>query len=257
MATPPDERPRVFSSMPSRASLGAQASHFALPTRGKVQVIPGMGFSSLLCFNFNHLWATALNWAAAGATDYFCLHHDDIEVRTHGWLDVMVEELRRVGAAVLSAVVPIKNDTGETSTAWETDNEWAPRKLTLPQCWALPTTFCAKDLPPECKGGRLLVNTGLMLVDVTRPEFLEADECGCLKAFFTIDDSVTKNGGGWEPRVKPEDWNFSRMCDRLGLPVYATTRIHLLHHGHNAWANYRPDEEGLDAAKAKEAETHG
>lgn len=239
--------PRVFAAVPTRGhEAQVMQGHFALPTAGGALVVPGSSRSSLLAHGFNVLWATALAWQKAGAADYFLLHHDDVEVRTPGWLDVMLAEMTRVGAAVLSAVVPIKNGTGETSTAVETRCPWNPRRLTLAECLRLPRTFSGADV-----GGQLLVNTGLMLVNLSRPEWHETVsmfEFGVtteeLRFKFQIRDRIVPRPDGiLVAEVRPEDWEFSRECNGHGLPVFATTAVRLIHHGGFGWPNYAPDGE--------------
>lgn len=236
-------KPRVFLCMPTYGGVHGEAamSHFALPTRGECQVIPGFAKSSALCYGFNRLWAQALNWAREGMLDYWCLHHADVEVKTHGWLDIMVAEMRRTGAAVLSVVQPIKADGGHTSTALETGNPWGPYRLTLADLGPLPATFSAADcakLRADCKGP-LLVNTGLMLVDLARPEWREIRKAdGSLVFHFNMEDQVYElPSGDFKARFKPEDWNFSRACALHGLPVYATTLIDCLHWGELGFPN--------------------
>jgi hypothetical protein len=232
-------KPRVFSCIPTRGTghCAALQSHYALPTRGGTEIIPGMAVSSLLCHGFNLLWAAALNWHRAGVVDYFCLHHD--EIRTHAWLDVMIEELKRVGAAVLSVVQPIKDDSGNTSTAIEPRDPWRPQKLTLAELATGPETFCASDFPGY--KGPLLVNTGLMLVDLARPEFHAVNDAGELSLCFHIADRVILGkDGNYVAQVRSEDWEFSRMCHARGLPVYATRKVECLHHGDRGFTNQPP-----------------
>lgn len=232
----PDTRPRVFSVMPSRCSahMLAAASHYCLPTRGAVEIIPGMSLSSLLTHGFNLTWATALNWHKAGIVDYFLMHHDDIEIRTHGWLDLMVSEIKRTGAAVLSVVQPIKDGSGSTSTAVDNGGYWAPRKLTLDEIGMMPETFCAKDTRWPDKA--LLINTGLMLIDLSRPEWWSKRNAdGSFYFHFNIADRIIEVDGEAKAQVAPEDWNFSRLC--RGLPVYATRKIECFHHGDYGFSN--------------------
>jgi hypothetical protein len=239
-----DERPRVFLAMPSRGAgrVEAAASHYALPTCGAVEVIPGYATGSLLGLSFNLCLANALNYARAGAINYFCLHHDDIQVVTPRWLDILVTEMERTGAAVLSVVQPIKDTSGYTSTAVETPDPWRPRKLTLAECGRLPETFSAADLPallPDYQGP-LLVNTGLLLLDLSRPEWTAARrlEDNSLYFRFSIDDRIAEGPDGqFRAEVKSEDWNFSRLCHEQGLPVYATRLIECLHWGDWAFSN--------------------
>jgi hypothetical protein len=223
--------PRVFSTIPTRGqgNVAAIQSHFALASRGEVEVIPGMAVSSLLCQGFNMLWAAALTLHEHGIADYFLMHHDDVEVTTPGWLDVMVREMRSAGAAVLSAVVAIKDDSGDTSTALETGNQWAPRRLSLAECHAREETWTESGL---------LVNTGLMLVDLARPEFHAADESGELRFSFAIQDRIVRQpDGSLRVQTRPEDWEFSRRCRRHLLPVYATRKVEAIHHGDRGHTN--------------------
>lgn len=237
--TQPDTRPRVFSVMPSRGSahMLAAASHYCLPTRGAVEIIPGLSLSSLLTHGFNLNWATALNWHKAGIVDYFLMHHDDIEIRTHGWLDLMVNEMKRTGAAVLSVVQPIKDGSGSTSTAIDNGGYWAPRKLTLDEIGMMPETFCAADTKWPDK--TLLVNTGLMLIDLSRPEwresYIDKDGCKALRFHFNIADRIIDVEDELRAQVAPEDWNFSRLC--RGMPVYATRKVECFHHGDYGFSN--------------------
>lgn len=236
-------KPRVFSVIPSLGTGHGTAwlSHCTIPTAGKVDIIPGQSASSLLAYGFNSLWAAALDWARAGVIDYFLMHHSDIQIVTPCWLDVMLEEIKREEAAVLSAVVPIKDGSGLTSTAVETGDVWNPRKLTLRQCRELPTTFSFKDLPNP--GPALLVNTGLILVNLHREQFHKTNADGVYDIFFTIGDRVVRGkDGSSKAQVNPEDWEFSRRCHAAGLRVFATRAVRLTHHGNNEWPNWLPEE---------------
>lgn len=247
--TKADARPRVFLCMPSlgECRVEAAASHYALPTRGKCEIIPGLSTSSLLCFGFNLNWATALNWQRAGMIDCFAMLHSDVQVLTHGWVDVLVAEMKRVGAAWLSAIVPIKDDTGLTSTAVESGNPWAPRKLSLEEIGRLPETFRAEDVPGNA--GPLLVNTGCWIADLSHPAWRRTRTDGSLAFHFNIADRLMpKEDGELVAQVKPEDWQASRLAAELGAPVYATTKVELLHHGDRAWSNKPPRPEPLALA---------
>lgn len=232
------ERPRVLLCMPTRgdARLEAAQSHFALATRGKCDLVPSMTASSLLANAFNRMWATALNFARAGAVTHFLLHHDDIEIRTPGWLDVMVEEMQRVGAGVLSVVQPIKNTSGLTSTAMGlADDPWYNRKFKLSEIATLPETFCAADT--RWPQSPLLVNTGLMLVDLSLPAWTRKNADGSLRFRFQITDRIVEEEDEFRPQVRPEDWAFSRDCWDEGVSVYATRKIDCHHWGMVAFTN--------------------
>src|SRR5689334_17640784 len=79
--------------------------------RYEVDVCPGIG--TLLPTNCNRMLCSALN---ARKYDWFAMLHDDIEPPPF-WVDILIDEAERYGADVVSAVVPIKDDSGATSTA--------------------------------------------------------------------------------------------------------------------------------------------
>src|SRR5436190_23681331 len=88
--------------------------------------------TSLLCLNRNRLWCEALN-RRAGKTPitHFLFLDADVAPVDHDWFEVLLREMRRHGAQVLGAVVPIKNGSGLTSTARESDDAWHPKHVAL------------------------------------------------------------------------------------------------------------------------------
>lgn len=249
---PPERKPLVVHGTPSRGEIQVQMSrnlHFA--TLGGCRIVDPYSGGSLLGRMFNNLWCNALNLREAGAADYFLLNHADVEVRTPGWLDLMIAEMRKVGAAILSGVVCMKTPGDlpagqrETSTAMHIPGTWRTRKLSLAECWQLPKTFCADDVRaawPRMGSTNLVVNSGLLLVDLSRPEFLRADEDGELEFFFTVQDRCSRDAEGrWKADSWSEDWDFSDRCNAAGLPVYATTVIDVIHHGGGQWSNQPPE----------------
>lgn len=172
---------------------------------------------SLLTWNHNRLLALALNMKAAEGLTHLLIMHSDVEPQTPDWLDILENEMGKSEADVLSAVIPIKDGFGVTSTAIDIGPDiWAPVRLTLRQVSTLPPTFTAD---------KLLLNTGLMLIDLRRPWV----ECG---ACFTIDDQLRQNEQGqWVAKVASEDWNFSRAAALCGARLYATSAVQLIHHG--------------------------
>jgi NAD(P)-dependent dehydrogenase (short-subunit alcohol dehydrogenase family) len=90
---------------------------------------------------------------------------------------------------VLSVVSPIKSNKGLTSTAVNSDH-WRPRRYTLKEMAAMPPTFTLPDL---------LINTGLMLVNLSGPWVEEV----C----FDVNNLVYKAPNGrWKSEMEPEDW---------------------------------------------------
>lgn len=179
---------------------------------------------SLLGRCFNECWVHALN--KRPEVTHFLMVHADIMVLTPKWPQKMVELMTINKADVLSAVMPIKTPKMVTSTALETDDPWNPRKILIEELQLYPQTWTQPDL---------LINTGLMLVDMRKP-WVE-------KVYFTIDDQIRKDETGkWIAECKPEDWNFSRMVKAEGGTVWATQEIKALHWGRRPHANWVTDE---------------
>ncbi len=188
---------------------------------------------SVLCYGFNSLWANALNLRdhPTYPATHFLMMHADIVPITDRWLDIMLGEMDKVQADVLSAVVPIKNEQGMTSTARDTD-PWNPLRFTMTEIATRPSqTWTQPDL---------LVNTGLLLVDL-RKDWVE-------KVLFTMRDAILKDDDGTYRAVfAPEDWEFSRQARALGARIYATTMVELNHvgraqyHSRSVWG-YPTDE---------------
>ncbi len=176
--------------------------------------------SSLLTWCFNSAWATALNLKEQEGLTHFLLWHADIRPRGDDWLDRFVAEMEATEADVLSAIVPIKDQRGLTSTAADTD-PWRPIRITQRQAHDLPETWTAPWL---------LFNTGLMLVDFRKPWVY--DVC------FTMNDRIVRDERGmWTAMVEPEDWHFSRQCRQLGVRALVTRKIVVDHFGTGCWGS--------------------
>lgn len=167
---------------------------------------------------------------------HFAMLHDDIQP-ADGWIDTLLEEMNRVDADIISVVVPLKENSGLTSTAIDTD-PWRPRRLTMREVAKLPETFNGWDARNLGLGSDhlselwpcLLVNTGCWICKFT-DEWAE-------RAFFHVRDKIIRVNGHFEPRVAPEDWEFSRWAHNEGLKVYATTKVHLTHSGTAQFQNW-------------------
>lgn len=187
------------------------------------KIIPYEHRSSLLAHTFNHLWAQALMARTTHGVTHFLMLHNDVIPLDPKWVSILYHEMQRVGGSVISAVSPIKDSRGLTSTALETYSVWAPRRLTMKEIVKMPETFTSEDL---------LVNTGMLLVDI-RGEWVK-------DVFFTIRDGMMRNeeATNFIPTVEPEDWAFSRQVKKLGVKVYATTKVKLLHQGSFRYPNF-------------------
>src|SRR5688572_12707397 len=91
--------------------------------------------SSACAMTMNTLWIQAIEMAEAGHIDRFLMLHSDIAAENY-FLDKMVDIMDRTGADVLSAIVPIKDNFGYTSTALDeqmgdVDPKYRVRRLTM------------------------------------------------------------------------------------------------------------------------------
>ena len=157
---------------------------------GKVTCVEHGG--SLLAQTFNSFWCSALCLQEAGEEiTHFAMLHDDI-VPESGWLELLYEEIEACGADVLSAVVPLKDSYGLTSTAISgPDNPFIrERRLSLEEVYRLPETFTIEDTGYLDR--MLLANTGCWICKFDRPWRKEEDENGDLKVFFTINDRIRR-----------------------------------------------------------------
>jgi GT2 family glycosyltransferase len=195
---------------------------------------------SILPRAFNLLYAHALNERKNG-TSHFCLLHDDI-VPEPLWLDKMMRIMEEHDADVLSVVVPIKNEKGLTSTALDLavgdeDQHWRVKRLTLNEIY--------NDYEPTFTHEKLLVNTGLMLVNLRKP-WVE-------NVWFAFEDKIVPDPrapGNFKAVGVSEDWFFSRRARELGAKLYATREIAVRHAGSieysntSAWGSLRKDATG-------------
>ena len=228
--------PTVFACMPTHSHLVDMKANAALqhPTiRNDVKVKLGQRTSSLLATGFNRYWCQALN----ERFDYFAMLHADI-CPAHGWLDILMDEMKATGADVMSCVVPFKEATGLTSTAiGDPEQTWKPRRrLTMKEVALLPDTFDAADA--GYPGDVLLVNSGCFLVDLSKPWCRELNEDGSAKFHFTINDRIVNTRGQFLTEVESEDWFASRQWARMGVKVLATKKVVLNHRGVFGYPNY-------------------
>lgn len=209
--------------------------------------------SSLLAAGCNHLWCDALNNRERHNLKWFVLLHADIAPE-QWFVDKMIDIAEKNDADLLSAVVPIKNMEGITSTALSGPDSFTRlTRLTMKQIQHpnFPKTFDWWDafnalsckLPEDLriefpeegdvsKKPFLLVNTGCMVCRLDRP--------WSHQAYFTINDRIVPGmGGTFKAEVEPEDWFFSRRVAELGGKVMATSEITLEHVGSMAFYSNR------------------
>jgi hypothetical protein len=153
--------------------------------------------------------------------------HDDVRP-SPGWIDVLIDELDRTGADVVSAVVAIKDDRGLTSTGIRNCQTGAIRRLTMTEVLRLPETFGVDEvtdagirLPEEDE--ILVVNTGLWVCRWD-PAWRER-----MPGFQSIDRVKRADDGTWHAPSLSEDWWFSEWCARRGLKLRATRKVLAVH----------------------------
>jgi hypothetical protein len=219
--------PKVFLALPHYSTIHAHAlpGLFAAAPTGATATVNLEG-GSLLSLVFNRLWCRALNERSEQGYTHFAMHHSDIQAPV-GWMDVLLEELEKHRADVLSAVVAIKDYRGLTSTGYRPDDLGPITRLTVKEVDRLPETFSIDDLGRP--GHWLMVNTGLWICRFTEP-WIE-------KVCFNVCDAIVEQDGLFHPRCLPEDWNFSGFCARQGLKVMATRKLRVLHHGDSGFPN--------------------
>ena len=178
--------------------------------------------SSLLAYSFNMMWARTLNERESQGVTHFLLLHADI-VPENFFLDKMMSIMQSKQADVLSVVSPIKNMTGLTSTAIESEDPWKPHRLTLREIYdpAMDETFTHP---------KLLVNSGCLLVDIRKPWVNHVK--------FSIQDLVRKNENGlFEATAFSEDWYFSREARFHQARIFATREVKIQHIGQMEFGN--------------------
>lgn len=202
----------------------------------KVRKRPESG--SFLPYVFNKLWCEALNGYKVGTYDYFVMLHADV-IPEFYFVDKLVNILQENSADIVSVVIPLKENTGITSTALGGDGPWEIKKrLTLKEVHRLPPTFCAKDCGHK---GPLLVNTGCFIVDLSK-EWTKTH-------YFTMESDIIHANGKYEARAtRPEDWNMSRNAYAAGARVYATYEVEAYHFGNMYYGNNTPY--GIDSEKS-------
>lgn len=192
--------------------------------------------SSLLDSNCTALWGHALNTHRRGKRlAYFALLHSDVQPEPF-WLDLLVQELEATGLDLLSAVVPIKDGNGRTSTAVGDigpDAFGCGYRLTMREVHRLPETFTAADLGLAA-GKCLLLNTGCFVCRL--------DESWAKDVWF---DGRTRmrfdpERDAYVTEADPEDWRFTRALQRLGLKAGATRKVTLTHRGPRDHGNAEP-----------------
>lgn len=225
--TAPRKSIAVMLAMPMRpgeqVTAQAAAAFYGYPCldRSDINLLYCQSSSSILPLTFDLLWAQALMHHDRGEITHFAMIHDDV-VPGADWLRVLLGEMRTHDADIVSAVVPIKDARGLTSTGIDdTGDVWNPRRLTLTEVHERPTTFTDPAI---------LLNTGLWVCDLSRPWVKATTPEGELVASFHQRNRIVQGGDGWKAECRSEDWEFSRLVRSAGgTRQYATRTVGLYH----------------------------
>lgn len=206
---------------------------------------------SILTQTFNELFCEALNGVEREGFTHFAMLHNDIVPSTN-WLSTLIDEMEECDLDAISAVVPLKNQKGLTSTATDTPGyPWGVHRLTMREVMELPPTFTAQDVPHRQQDACLLLNSGCWVMRIDKPwvqglHFRQQDRIvWCL---------ATKS---WAAQSISEDWDFSRQLATRGCRVAATRKVALYHqfpqyNNQTAWGDWEHDQDFLDGEKETE-----
>jgi hypothetical protein len=201
------------------------------PTAG---VFESHGFTvagfSLTQHSFNLALVEALEARDRHGVTHFGMIHSDV-LPDGPWADILHGQMEAAGLDVLSAVVPIKNDAGDTSTAVGSRSDpWAiKRYITLRDEKRLCPTFTTEDVARD-DDEFLMVNTGLWLAKADLPLWDDF-------AFEVKTRIVTNENGKRVAQCRPEDWEWSRRMDADGVKYGATWAVRLGHKGTKVYRN--------------------
>ena len=192
----------------------------------------GIGFVDM-----ERLWADAHNMAARGEITHFAMLHSDINPEA-GWLDMLLEVMDERDADLVSAVCPIKDNRGLTSTGiGDACDPWVPcRRFTVRDLADMPDVFNAAEA--GYPGRILLHNTGCWVADLRKPLFFETDDNGELIAHLQFRQRIIQDSKGeWGAQGESEDWFFSRALHMLNANTFIARKVALTHRGPNDFPN--------------------
>lgn len=250
--------------------------------------------SSALTMNCNQMWAEALDMRDKFRKDvlertdlpddkkynlkWFAMCHADI-VPEEMWVDKLIKIADERGLDMLSAVVPIKDTKGISSTAIEVEgiDHFPFMRISQAQIWDknFPVTFTKEEVVNALTGNvnqepdlrhddfpnmplaigkhlqtpslaqyplddiNLLLNTGCMIIRLDK-DFAD-------RVVFHILNGINKTPEG--KRVTffyPEDWYVSRLIAKEGGRIAGTKAIQVKHYGVAEYNNYETWGEPID-----------
>lgn len=224
---------RIFVAIPSYGNVihsDILPAFMDASKKDRVAHLSMLNLSSLtMCYNL--LFAKALNANKAHGLTHFLLWHSDIVPLEIGWLDRLTELMNEYKADIMGVFSPLKDHTGTTSTSIDLlEEERDPDKENI-------VRYTLKDLyenhPPTFTHERLILNTGLLLIDLRKKWLHDGDPM-----FFQYSDSIIKDkDGDFQVRGLPECIHFSRAARKKGAKLYATREIKIKHWGATGYPN--------------------
>lgn len=212
--------PIVFIGIPHSGVIATDALPGLMRASSSVMYGIERQGSSALTRNFNMLLLQCRQ--SNPHPTHFGLHHSDI-VAQPGWLDILMGEMAKYDADVVSTVMPIKDERGFTTTGAFSDDFTKIKRFTMREIEALPETFTAPN------GRALAVNTGLFVMRTDRPWFE--------RLAFRFEDEIVERGGQQMVLCRSEDWLMSEFLAREGARVWATRKVKAYHVGQFAFPN--------------------
>ena len=198
--------------------------------------------SSLLPTNHNQLLCDALNARSTDGVTHMAMLHADV-VPCWNWIDILMAEMADHDLDAISAVVPLKNGKGLTSTGVGSPrNQYAVRRISMKELYELPVTFTARDVPFREADSGLMVNTGCFLMKLDEPWVSGLH-------FRQYDELVLETSTGlYKPRAISEDWDFCRQMLYRGARIGATRAVPLYHqipefHNKGVWGSEAEDQD--------------
>lgn len=220
----------VFLALPNYGSYEPQSIFTILGASRNHQLRMFAHTSSFLVDSFNTCWCEMLN---ATNVQYFVMLHADVHT-TGPWVDTLIQEMETHDLDVISAVLPLKDGKGITSTAILQKDDIVHR-LTLQEVQQLPPTFTIIDVEATLPyTGTFLVNTGMWVAKV-------GDWMKEFNGFRAQSQIIYDEPKGQFLTVgSAEDWDFSVWCAEKNLRVGATSVIKAGHVGKTSWPNFLP-----------------
>ncbi len=224
--TEPENKSIIFLGVPTYNGQICTGTANVLEYASKKHgIIKAVNQTSLLANGFNQLLCMALNLRKEHNIKWFAMLHADI-IPEKFWIDKLVDLAEQHGADLLSAVVPIKDASGDSSTAIGRGYDTTRLSIDFIKKYC-PETFHIDDIHQvfDTNSGGLLVNSGCMIF---RIDHEWSPEC-----YFRIHDTINYDHvkDKFYAQVLSEDWSFSELVEDQGGKVMATTAIDLKHVG--------------------------